>query len=322
MLCIKNVRKQTTFAAVMFQLRYFIVLLIVFVQTEAQAQGYVDQANVASIINCQPVTDSLQPVQWHLYRYDDNIDSNGKGRYTEFLDHIDSLPGVYYNYRRYIVELANRTTCDHLNTGDTLLIPDNFPEDYRAYSPYPFNYALADTLPKLFIIDKYTQTFAAYEYGMLVRWGLVSTGNTNTKTPAGRYNFNWKSTFRISNASPPGERWELPFMFNFHINWGLHVHQYSLPIGKAVSHGCVRVAMANAVWNYYWANGTIWGKNTVERNGTPVLVINNNPPKNRAYHWRRTANNQPESLVQLPDDFYTLPAGTKMQEQADWLSGW
>ncbi|MCB0700444.1 MAG: L,D-transpeptidase [Chitinophagales bacterium] len=289
----------------------------------AYAQGYVDQQKVSSILNCQGGRGNStlpQPVSWHLYHYINNNDTLHKGAWEQLMAHADSLPGVYQGYRRYIIELANRTEGNHFKVGNNILVPDSFPTDYRAYSPYPLHYPVADTIAKLFIIDKYTQTFGAYEHGKLVRWGLVSSGNTNKKTPAGRYNFNWKDSFRISNASPPGERWELPFMVNFHIKWGLHVHQYSLPIGKAVSHGCVRVAMADAYWNYKWANGTIWGNNSIKSNGTPVMVINDNPPANRAYHWL-IKDGMVQSLVHLPEDLYTIPTGSYMQTQADWLSG-
>src|SRR5690606_35867985 len=105
-------------------------------------------------------------------------------------------------------------TGDKLKPGARLFLPTHFPPDYRAYSPYPFEYAAATGIPKLFIIDKFTQTFGAYEYGNLVRWGLVSTGRTDDLTPNGKFKFTWKAEYRQSSAAPPGEVWEMYWMFN------------------------------------------------------------------------------------------------------------
>lgn len=296
--------------------------LILYSTPYAAAQGYVDQDTVRDLLNSQQTSvDSTTPVSWHKYIYDDRIKDNGLGNWSEFLAHIDSLPGHHTTIRRYIVELANRITGDNFKKGMTLLIPDSFPQDYKAYSPYPFYYTAADTLPKLLIIDKHTQTFGAYEYGKLVRWGILSSGKTNDKTPAGRYNFNWKDDYRLSNAAPPGEKWELYYMFNFQAKWGIHVHQYSLPIGKPVSHGCVRVTMADALWNYSWANGWIYESNTLVRNGTPVMVINENA-KGKIAHWQ-TDSTAVTSLVSLPENLLAIPPGLHSSISViSWFSGW
>jgi len=288
----------------------------------AKAQGYVDQDKVARIQNSQlmPV-DNIVKVSWHTYVYGDNIPDNGLGNWSEFLAHIDSIPGEDTAAKRYIVELTNRITGNNFKNGRVLLIPDSFVQDFKAYSPYPFYYNAADTLPKLFIIDKFTQTFGAYEYGKLVRWGLLSSGSTNKKTPPGRYNFNWKAEYRLSNAAPPGEKWELYFMFNFQPVWGIHVHQYSLPISRPVSHGCVRVSMADAQWNYNWANEWVYEKGKLTRNGTPVMVINDNPG-DRAAHWLLTDGNV-ESLVKLPESLLDIPPGLHSTiSTIPWMSGW
>lgn len=150
-------------------------------------------------------------------------------------------------------------------------------------------------MSKLFIIDKYTQTFGAYEYGKLVHWGLVSTGRTDDLTPNGKYNFTWKAEYRQSTAAPPGEVWEMYWMFNFIPDAGIHVHQYALPIAAAASHGCVRLSLGDAQWNYNWADGG--GKNK----GTPVWVINHNPV-DRPAHWEISYDGSVKSLVRLPGE--------------------
>lgn len=278
------------------------------------AQGYVDQVAIYPISESQRGDiANIRRAQWITYRYTGNLDTLNA--------YLNRFPGNCAGNRRYIIELANRITFDNLQKGRLLFVPVYYEEDYRAYTPYPFQYDIAASLPKLFVIDKYTQTFAAYEYGKLVRWGLVSTGRKNELTPQGRYNFNWKAYYKKSTAAPPGEVWEMYWVFDFHARFGIHVHQYQLPIGAAVSHGCVRTAEADAVWNYNWANQWVHDKKgNLVRNGTPVMVINANP-KGRPAQWK-LVNNDVVSQVQLPAAFSEVRAGTVAQKQCAWESGW
>jgi lipoprotein-anchoring transpeptidase ErfK/SrfK len=279
-------------------MRQLFLLLMLFVSLQVNGQGYVDQDKVEPLLNSQsgPVT-NVEKVQWQVYDYTAFKKGDKNGPWTTLQAYINAQPGSN-TYRLEVVELANRVTSDRLKAGRKLVIPATFPGDYRAYSPYPFEYAVASNLPKLFIIDKFTQTFGAYEHGKLVRWGLVSTGSTNDKTPAGKYNFNWKAEYRESSAAPAGEVWKMHYMFNFEPRYGLHVHQYSLPISSPASHGCVRLTMADAIWNFNWAEG--WGDNG-KKKGTPVWIINRNPG-GRAAHWEINADGQVSSLVKLPND--------------------
>lgn len=304
------------------QLRYYITIITLLAASQLLAQGYVDQDRVDSLLNSQSIpADSITKVSWHIYEYKDYAPNSDSGAWTSFLAHIDSLPGTHADMKRYIIELANRITGEHFRASMQLLIPDSFPHDYKAYSPYPFNYMEAGTFPKLFVIDKYTQTFGAYEYGVLVRWGVLSSGSTNNKTPPGRYNFNWKEEFRLSNAAPPGETWELWYVFNFQSVWGLHLHQYALPIGKAASHGCVRLALADAKWLYNWAHEWVYKGGKPNRNGTPLIIINENPPY-RPAHWT-IEDGQVRSSVKLPENIFEIPAGLHSNiKDAPWISGW
>jgi hypothetical protein len=290
-----------------------IYALSAFVPIRTYAQGEVDQEAVRPIIeNQRGDVDKVQQATWQVYPM------KSKQALKAILD---TIPGSYdLNSKIMIVELANRARLGNISGGKSLAIPSNFNDDYRAYSPYPFFYEAAKDFPKLFIIDKYTQTFGAYENGKLVHWGLVSTGRTNGMTPSGRYNFNWQIDFKLSNAAPEGETWKLYWVFNFYSKIGLHVHQYALPINKAVSHGCVRTARPDAEWNYSWANGWVQGGgDRVTKNGTPVLVINDNPPGNIAKHWQITGDGV-QSLVRLPNDMYQYPRVEKLGGQ--WESGW
>ncbi|MBS1771953.1 MAG: L,D-transpeptidase [Bacteroidetes bacterium] len=295
-------------------MKYIIILLFCLASNfSSVAQGYVNQEAIAPLVasQCGDI-DSIQRTAWHPYTYT---------TLSQLEQHIDSIPGFYHDERRYIVELANRITYDNMKAGRVLFIPDSFRYDYRSYAPYPFIYLAALQLPKLFIIDKFTQTFGAYEYGKLVHWGLVSSGRKNNLTPPGRYNFNWRAYYKKSTAAPPGEVWEMYWVYDFYAGPGIHVHQYSLPIGIAASHGCVRTSLYDAIWNYNWANGWVHNaKGSVIRNGTPVMVINNNPP-GRPAQWK-LVNNEVVSQVILPVSLYDVRPGSVLQKKLSWESNW
>ncbi len=91
-----------------------------------------------------------------------------------------------------------------IGIGDTLVLPDHYDLDFRAYAPFPRHWAGAAGFDKMFVIHKGVQAWAAYRNGDLDRWGLVSTGKDESETPNGRFNFNWKELHRVSTLSPPG----------------------------------------------------------------------------------------------------------------------
>lgn len=266
--------------------------------SQCTAQGYVDQQAVAPLLDGQGSSADVKPVGWHIYKVSSAQKTN-KAVEKKLQAHLDSLPGTLESkHRMHVVELTNRVRAKYLLQRSELLIPDAFVEDFRAYAPYPIRYHSAAPLPKLFVVDKYTQTFAAYEGGTLVRWGLVSTGADDANTPAGRYTFNWKQEYRESTAAPEGEVWKMRWVWNFHGPRGIHVHQYAVPIAQPASHGCVRLTEADAAWNFLWAE-----------KGTPVIVINNSPA-GLATHWLM-AGRRPISSVDLPDNPMDVPPGVK-----------
>jgi L,D-transpeptidase catalytic domain len=289
----------------------------------AGAQNVVDQEAIRPIIeNQRGDISGVQKVGWQHYTFRGGDSRRNKQAIAEFQHFLDSIPGGSYSaeQKMEIVELANRQRMNAVEKQRDLLVPTSFPEDYRAYSPYPFNYSTAANLPKLFIIDKYTQTFGAYEHGKLVHWGLVSSGRHNEATPPGRYNFNWKVYFKLSNAAPEGEEWRLFWVFDFYAKIGIHVHQYKLPINIPASHGCVRTARPDAEWNYHWANGWVKDGDRLLRNGTPVMVIRENPPGYSA-HWE-SHDGEAHSLIRLPDNFEEVRLGASEQRERPWESGW
>ena len=221
--------------------------------------------------------------------------------------------------RKELIQLLNRNfpPIESLSKGDTLILPLDFEMDLRAYTPLPRRYEGAADMDKLFVIDKTLQVFGAYEYGTLVRWGIVSTGDTETQTPSGRFNFNWRAKERVSSLSPPGEEWKMFWVLNFHHERGIHVHQYPLPVGGPVSHGCVRTTEADAKWLFNWADTWGWRNEKLVKQGTTVIVIGEEPTRPRPFAY---TDEGPKLIpVELPDDPMSVLPGTDQQKRFDRL---
>ncbi|HEX9659478.1 MAG TPA: L,D-transpeptidase [Rhodothermales bacterium] len=219
--------------------------------------------------------------------------------------------------RKELIQLLNRNfpPIESLSKGDTLILPLDFEMDLRAYTPLPRRYEGAADMDKLFVIDKTLQVFGAYEYGTLVRWGIVSTGDTETRTPSGRFNFNWRAKERVSSLSPPGEEWKMFWVMNFHHERGIHVHQYPLPVGGPVSHGCVRTTEADAKWLFDWADTWRWRDEKLVSQGTTLIVIGEEPTRPRPFAF---SDEGPRLIpVELPDDPMSVPPGTDQQKRFD-----
>lgn len=226
-----------------------------------------------------------------------------------------------------MVAFLNGVFIQELRTGDTIVLPSEVGADPRAYSPFPLHYAGGEPFDKLFVIHKGVQAWAGYENGRLARWGLVSTGADGSETPNGRFNFNWKELHRVSTLSPPGQSWDMRWVFNFHDRRGIHVHQYyALPTTGAASHGCVRLMTADAQWIYDWADGWKTTNGGAERGlasrgrileqGTMVLVLGEAP--DGAPRRFRDVDGHPELIrVALPDDPWSVPPGTDQQVRFD-----
>jgi hypothetical protein len=166
---------------------------------------------------------------------------------------------------------VNRIDLEHLRDGATLVVPEP-PSSLDALSPFPRALgSAAPAAPKLLLVSRRVQAFAAYESGMLVRWGAVSTGRLETPTPAGLFATNWRAKLRRSSDNAA---WLLPWYVNFINASGVSFHQFDLP-GHPASHACVRLLEADAKWIFDWAE--LWvladrGRR-IEVYGTPVVVF-------------------------------------------------
>lgn len=304
------------------------LLAVLGLAPQAVGQGYIDQNEVENILERRvDALDALPEVYYEYRIFDDPRDNTVLARNTLYkrLGEGDQQLG---KQRARLVELLNRVTLTNLSLGDTLVVPTEFELDFRAYSPFPRYYPAARNFDKLFIIHKSVQAFAAYEHGKLARWGVVNTGSPEaTPTPNGRFNFNWKTEYRVSSLSPPGEPWEMYWVFNFHDARGIHIHQYAMPSGGPTSHGCVRLIDADAKWVYTWAdawttsaggNGLASRQGQLIEPGTTVLVLGKEP-EGRPHPFRYKARYPVLRRIDLPTDPYAVPAGTPQQERFDEL---
>jgi len=250
---------------------------------------------------------------------------------------LDALPTIHYRYyiiketsrlrarlrlyqrigreNKLLIQLLNRNTLEDLQPGDTLVIPDQFVSDLRAYSPFPHYYPGAREFYKLVVIDKSLQAFAAYEYGQLVRWGIVNTGVISNRTPNGRFNFNWKTEYKRSSLNPD---WEMYWVFNFHEKRGLHIHQYAMPTGGPASHGCVRLLDADAEWLYHWADTWTRKNGRIIKPGTTLLIIGEDIQGKPSLFDYKPAYPVLKQ-ISLPAHPYDVPPGTDQQRYFDKL---
>lgn len=167
-----------------------------------------------------------------------------------------------------LILALNRLDEENIRRADTLVIPDTL-GSLLSFSPYPYVIEAARSVPKLLIISRRIQAFAAYENGVLVKWGPTSTGRKTKPTPAGLFSMNWKSRKTISTID---SSWILPYYFNFLNKDGVALHQFSMP-GYPASHACVRLLENDAKWVYYWAEQWILSSGgTIEAFGTPIIV--------------------------------------------------
>jgi hypothetical protein len=172
--------------------------------------------------------------------------------------------------KMFILLKINRRDLKHLKEGETIAVP-NADDSLMTYSPFPMHLVSLDSVRKALIVSRKVQAFAAYENGILIRWGPTSTGKKSTPTPEGLYHTNWKAKETHSTVD---EAWVLKWYFNLDNLEGISLHEYDLP-GYPVSHSCVRLLSEDAEWIYYWAEQ--WklspdGK-TIAENGTPVIVM-------------------------------------------------
>ncbi|WP_445452537.1 L,D-transpeptidase [Flavobacterium sp. 25HG05S-40] len=169
-----------------------------------------------------------------------------------------------------LVLAANRTDKANIVKMDSIIVPNDLNVDLAYYLPFPFKVAALNAVSKIIFFSYATQTFAAYEYGDLIRTGPTNMGRKADKTPTGLFFTNWKAEKTTSTFN---DEWDLKWNFNVENKLGVGWHQYELP-GYPASHSCLRLSERDAKYLYDWADQwVLLNDQTVKLKGTPVLVF-------------------------------------------------
>lgn len=167
-----------------------------------------------------------------------------------------------------LLSAINRVDEIHLKRLDSFLVPDKYAVSIANYLPFPKAAPLLSSINKIIIFSYPTQTFAAYEHGVLIQTGPVSMGKKSTPTPEGLFFCNWKSK---ETRSTVDKSWILKWNFNISNYGGVGFHQYAMP-GYPASHSCLRLWDHQAEFLYHWADQwKLQGKELLAK-GTPVIV--------------------------------------------------
>lgn len=169
-----------------------------------------------------------------------------------------------------IVTAINRTDKKNLAKLDSIVIPSDFSGDVVYYLPFPLEVNYLEDVSKVLLFSYPTQTFAAYENGVLVYSGPTNMGRKKDKTPTGFFYTNWKAEKTTSTFN---DEWDLKWNFNIENKLGVGFHEYELP-GYPASHSCLRLLEKDAKFLYDWADQWVLAdKETVKVKGTPVIVF-------------------------------------------------
>jgi len=187
---------------------------------------------------------------------------------------ITQLKDSFSEEKLKLVLAINRVDFEHVWKCDTLIVPDTFLPETNHYAPFPESIPEIQDIPKMILFSYYSQSFAAYDCGHLVRWGPTSMGKRSTPTPTGLYFTNWKAK---QTTSTENSEWKLSWYFNLDNQRGVSMHQYDLP-GVPASHACMRLYAEDAEWFYNWAEQwKLVDDHTIGTYGTPVIIFGKYP---------------------------------------------
>ncbi len=186
---------------------------------------------------------------------------------------------------------VNRTDKQFFTKMDSVIIPTDVSGDISFYLPFPVEVPFLTEVHKILFFSYPTQTFAAYENGILIYTGPTNMGKKKYQTPTGLFFCNWKAEETISTVD---DEWKLLWNFNIANKGGIGFHQYDLP-GYPASHSCLRLQEKDAKYLYEWADQWVLADNeNVKFKGTPVIVFGSYP-FGRPKPWSQLVKN-PKSL--------------------------
>jgi hypothetical protein len=165
---------------------------------------------------------------------------------------------------------VNRTDKAFFAKMDSVIIPTDLSGDISFYLPFPAEVPYLENVDKILFFSYPTQTFAAYENGILIYTGPTNMGRKTAPTPTGLFFTNWKAEETISTVD---DEWKLLWNFNIANKGGIGFHQYDLP-GYPASHSCLRLQEKDAKYLYGWADQWVLAdEENVKFKGTPVVVF-------------------------------------------------
>jgi len=169
---------------------------------------------------------------------------------------------------------VNRTDKAFFAKMDSVIIPTDMSGDIAFYLPFPVEVPYLADVDKILFFSYPTQTFAAYENGILIYTGPTNMGKKKNPTPTGLFFCNWKAEETISTVD---DEWKLLWNFNIANKGGIGFHQYDMP-GFPASHSCLRLQEKDAKYLYEWADQWILvDDENVKFKGTPVVVFGSYP---------------------------------------------
>ncbi|MFH1610645.1 MAG: L,D-transpeptidase family protein [Patescibacteria group bacterium] len=151
---------------------------------------------------------------------------------------------------------------DEFIGGLSLGVGDIDGDNFKEFLVAPKNLPVGNKeIYKYIDIDVSDQTFKCYQNGFLVCDLITSTGKPSTPTRYGE--FTAFSKYPMAYGGADGMRWGMPWFIGFYTAGGLENGIHELPflngaregtgsLGRAVSHGCVRLQIGDAKIVYDW----------------------------------------------------------------------
>ena len=88
---------------------------------------------------------------------------------------------------------VNRTDKQFFTKMDSVIIPTDMSGDISCYLPFPVEVPYLESVDKILFFSYPSQTFAAYENGILIYTGPTNMGRKKDLTPTGLFFCNWKA---------------------------------------------------------------------------------------------------------------------------------
>lgn len=236
-------------------MKKLIVLLGIIIALNATSCKQVDAENTKqekSIVKKAPVRKAPKTVSYTLENTKEWLKKNESSSNLE------------------IAIAVNRTDKENFTKIDSVIIPMDMSGDIAFYLPFPLEVPYLEKVDKVIFFSYPTQTFAAYENGILTYTGPTNMGSAKHITPTGLFFTNWKAEETTSTFD---DEWKLLWNFNIANKEGVGFHQYSLP-GYPASHSCLRLQEKDAKDLYEWADQWVLAdEENVKFKGTPVIVF-------------------------------------------------